>query len=159
MTDNKGNMFLEDNDIIELMLQNKRVKILPKNTNSFEKFQAECKVHNLDVPFKIDLTTDHIMWNTPAEYQNIDIVEFIKTKHTLTSNQWDRIYTELAEFKQRDLYDLLKFLIYFVDIARKNNVIYGVGRGSSVSSYILFLIGVHRIDSYKYNLDIKEFLK
>ena len=35
----------------------------------------------------------------------------------------------------------------------------GVGRGSSVASYILYLIGVHRIDSIKYNLDWKEFLR
>jgi DNA polymerase III alpha subunit len=37
--------------------------------------------------------------------------------------------------------------------------VWGVGRGSSVASYVLFLIGVHRIDSMKYNLDYKEFLR
>jgi len=42
---------------------------------------------------------------------------------------------------------------------RKNNLVWGVGRGSSVSSYLLYLIGVHKVDSYKYRLDIKEFLK
>ena len=42
---------------------------------------------------------------------------------------------------------------------RKNNIVWGVGRGSSVSSYVLFLMGVHKVDSMKYNLDIKDFLK
>jgi len=50
-------------------------------------------------------------------------------------------------------------MIYFVDTLRKHNILWGVGRGSSVSSYILYLIGIHRIDSIKYNLNIGEFLK
>lgn len=159
MIDNRGNMFLEDDDIIELMLQNKRAKILPKNSISFEKFQNECKQYNLDIPFEIDLAIDKIIWNMPVEYQNIDIEKFIKTKYNLTEGQLNRVQSELQEFEKRNLYDLLKFLLFLVDTARKNNVIYGVGRGSSVASYVLFLLGVHRIDSYKYNLDIKEFLK
>jgi DNA polymerase III alpha subunit len=66
---------------------------------------------------------------------------------------------ELSEFEQRDLLDLLKFLMYLVQTMRTNNIVYGVGRGSSVASYVLYLIGIHRIDSFKYNMDIKEFLK
>jgi DNA polymerase III alpha subunit len=66
---------------------------------------------------------------------------------------------ELDEFKQRNLTDLLRFLVYFVDTVRTNNIVYGVGRGSSIASYVLYLLKVHRIDSFKYNLDIKEFLK
>lgn len=159
MIDNRGNMFLEDDDIIELMLQNKRAKILPKNSISFEKFQNKCKQYNLDIPFEIDSAIDKIIWNMPIEYQNIDIEKFIKTKYNLTEGQLNRVQSELQEFEKRNLYDLLKFLLFLVDTARKNNVIYGVGRGSSVASYVLFLLGVHRIDSYKYNLDIKEFLK
>jgi DNA polymerase III alpha subunit len=34
-----------------------------------------------------------------------------------------------------------------------------VGRGSSVASYVLFLIGVHKIDPIKYELPIEEFFK
>ena len=55
--------------------------------------------------------------------------------------------------------ELLHFMKYLVDTLRKNNVVWGVGRGSSVASYILYLIGVHKVDSIKYNLDINEFLK
>ena len=42
---------------------------------------------------------------------------------------------------------------------RKNKFIWGVGRGSSVSSYILYLIGVHRVNSLKFGFDIKDYLK
>jgi len=57
------------------------------------------------------------------------------------------------------MYPVLKFLVYLVNICEENDVVLGVGRGSSVASYILYLINVHHIDSIKYNLDIKEFLK
>jgi len=42
---------------------------------------------------------------------------------------------------------------------RKNNIVWGVGRGSSVASYVLFLLGVHKIDSMYYELSVDEFLK
>lgn len=159
MLDNKGNMFLEEDDIIELMLLNKQAKILPKNSKSFSLFEVTCKSYGIESPFKLDTVTDEITWNMPADYQRIDIVDFIKSKHSLTDRQWARVNSELAEFEKRELTDLLRFLIYMVDTLRSNNIVYGVGRGSSIASYVLFLIGIHRIDSYKFNLDIKEFLK
>ena len=66
---------------------------------------------------------------------------------------------ELMKFQDRDLFPMLNFMKYFVDTMRKKNVVWGVGRGSSVASYVLFLIGVHIIDSIYYDLDINEFLK
>ena len=55
--------------------------------------------------------------------------------------------------------DLLRFLKYMVDKFRENTILWGVGRGSSVASYCLYLLGVHKINSLKYDLDIKEFLR
>jgi DNA polymerase III alpha subunit len=46
-----------------------------------------------------------------------------------------------------------------VETMRVNNIVWGVGRGSSVASYVLYLIGVHKIDSMYYDLDIEEFLR
>jgi len=66
---------------------------------------------------------------------------------------------ELALYKARNLYSILQLMIYIVDMMRKNSLVWGVGRGSSVASYVLFLIGIHKIDSIKYNLIIEEFLK
>ena len=159
MLDNKGNMFLEEDDIIELMLLNKQAKILPKNSASFSLFESTCKSYGIESPFKLDTPIDGIVWNMPSNYKNINVADFIKEKHQLDKNQQARVELELAEFEKRDLTDLLRFLIYMVDVLRSNNIVYGVGRGSSVASYVLFLIGIHRIDSYKFNLDIKEFLK
>jgi len=160
MIDNRGRMFLEDNDIIELMLANRQVKILPSNKNSYIKFEGECKKYGIASPFTLDEDSESINWKLPEDFRNLDIFNYIKTKHAdLSKDQLTRVAEELKEFERRNLTDLLRFLCYFVTILRSNNVIYGVGRGSSIASYVLYLLGVHRIDSYKFNLDIKEFLK
>jgi hypothetical protein len=70
-----------------------------------------------------------------------------------------RVGQELLLFQERDAFDLLRYMKYLVDTLRKNNIVWGVGRGSSVASYVLFLLGVHKINSIYYNLDIEEFLK
>lgn len=97
-------------------------------------------------------------WFMPDEYQHIDIA-----KHVLdlchTPEQLQRVAQELLLYQERDLFDLLRYLRYLVSVMRQNGVIWGVGRGSSVSSYVLYLLGVHRIDSMFYDLDPKEFLR
>ena len=62
-------------------------------------------------------------------------------------------------FQERNLFNLLKYLKYLVDTMQSNKVIWGVGRGSSVASYVLYLLGVHKIDSMYYDLDPGEFLR
>lgn len=159
MLDSQGNMYVEEDDIIELMLLNKQAKILPRNIQSFKLFESTCKTHGIKNPFELDVVTTSIIWNMPDEYRSIDIRQHISNTHSLSQEQWARVDIELEEFKQRNLIDLLRFFVYFVDTIRNSNVIYGVGRGSSIASYVLYLLKVHRIDSFKYNLDIKEFLK
>ena len=62
-------------------------------------------------------------------------------------------------YQERDMFDVLRYLKYLVDVMRDNKIIWGVGRGSSVASFVLYKLGVHRIDSLYYNLDIGEFLR
>ena len=71
----------------------------------------------------------------------------------------ERISIELEMYRARNLYPVLRVLIYIIDTMRKHDIVWGVGRGSSVASYVLYILGIHKIDSLKYNLDIKEFLK
>ena len=66
---------------------------------------------------------------------------------------------ELTMFEERGLFPVIQILIYIIETMRKHKLVWGVGRGSSVASYVLYLLGVHKVDSLKYNLDIKEFLK
>ena len=94
-------------------------------------------------------------WHMPDSYKNMDIEEWI---YSLGGDNV-RVREELEAFKERNMLDLLRWLKYFVDTCEKEGVLWGVGRGSSVASYVLFLLGVHSIDSVKYNLDWQEFLR
>jgi hypothetical protein len=153
-------MYIDDNEIIELMLANRQVKILPSNKTSFQQFESTCKKYGLNIPFKLASDRSDIHWSMPPEYENLDVQDYIHKLHPgLNASQWIRVDEELQEFETRNLINLLRFLCYFVTMLRSNNIVYGVGRGSSIASYVLYLIGIHRIDSYKFNLDIKEFLK
>ena len=100
--------------------------------------------------------TDFIM---PQEYASLDVEEYVAVRCPPDDRAMARVAQELAEFNARNLYDMLRLMIYIVDTLRKNNVVWGVGRGSSVASYVLYLIGVHRIDSLKYELELDEFLR
>ena len=96
-------------------------------------------------------------WLMPDEYKQLDIEGFVLETCLLENHQ--RVVDELQAYRERNMLDLLRWLKYFVDTCRANSVVWGVGRGSSVASYVLFLIGVHKIDSIKYNLDWQEFLR
>jgi DNA polymerase III alpha subunit len=96
-------------------------------------------------------------WFIPREYQEMDIEEFLMQNSPKENHQ--RIVQEIDLFKKHNMISMLKTMKYIVDTLRSNNVIWGVGRGSSVASYVLHIIGVHKIDSVKYNLPIEEFFK
>jgi len=97
-------------------------------------------------------------WFMPTKYKELDIAEYVLNLCT-TQAQLQRCGQELLLYQERDLFNLLRYMVYLVDIMRENHLIWGVGRGSSVSSYVLYLIGVHRVDSFYYNLDPEEFLR
>jgi DNA polymerase III alpha subunit len=97
-------------------------------------------------------------WHMPEEYKNLDIVVWLLDK-CQNDTERQRVGHELLLYVDRNLLPLLQYLKYIVDLMREHNIIWGVGRGSSVSSYVLFLIGVHKIDSIFYSLEIEEFLR
>jgi len=97
-------------------------------------------------------------WHMPAEYQQLDIAELVIGLCD-TEQKLQRVAHELLLYQERGLFDLLRYLKYLVDVMKSNHVIWGVGRGSSVASYVLYLLGVHRIDSMYYDLDAEEFLR
>jgi DNA polymerase III alpha subunit len=88
----------------------------------------------------------------------MDIAEYVLSLCD-SDAQLQRCGQELLLFQERNLFDLLRYLKYLVDTLRANCMIWGVGRGSSVASYVLYLLGVHRIDSMFYDLDAREFLR
>jgi hypothetical protein len=126
-------------------------------TDSVPEFRSYCSdIEKLSVEQFDRERRQH--WFMPAEYQQLDIA-----KHVLELCQTDaelqRVAQELLMYQERNLFDLLRYLKYLVDTMRQNQIIWGVGRGSSLASYVLYLMGIHRIDSMLYELDPAEFLR
>ena len=95
-------------------------------------------------------------WFMPDEYKTFDIAKFVLDQCT-HEEELQRAGKELLMYEKRGLFTLLQYMKYLVDLMRKNNIVWGVGRGSSVSSFVLFLIGIHRINSLHYDLNIEDF--
>lgn len=165
--DKYGQMIFDENDLCDLYLKN------PDTT--LDHVYVENAIHVSDVlsldnlPKFIKYIDPNISveefdkqsqnnWNMPDEYKSLDIAEYVLSQ---CNNEYElqRAGQELLMFQERDLFPLLQYLKYLVDIMRKNNIVWGVGRGSSVSSFVLYLIGIHKINSLYYDLSIEEFLK
>lgn len=106
-------------------------------------------------------------WVIPDEYKTLNVVEYLTTKHIqLTKNMSPteanardiRLVQELVKYDAFGLTDVLRAIIWTINMLTTNNIVWGVGRGSSVSSYVLYVIGVHDVDSFAYDLDVDDFL-
>jgi len=97
-------------------------------------------------------------WHMPRAYQDLDIAELVLSLCD-NDSELQRCGQELLMYQERDLFNLLRYLKYLVDVMSDNQVIWGVGRGSSVASHVLYKLGVHQIDSLHYDLDPAEFLR
>lgn len=97
-------------------------------------------------------------WFLPEEYRNFDVEQYLLDQ-CVDERQRQRVCDELELYRQAGMVDVLIFLHYFIRTLREKNLVWGVGRGSSVASYILYLLGVHKINSLEYDLDIGEFIR
>ena len=167
--DQYGRTYTESNELCNLLYKNPDLDLslfLVEDPQEFNKSRSEL---HADVPNLFGYVTlaDSVeefdqrfqnKWRMPDEYKELDIAAYVlglcKEDYEL-----QRVGKELLLFQERDAFDLLRYMKYLVDTLRKNNIVWGVGRGSSVASYVLFLLGVHKINSIYYNLDIEEFLK
>lgn len=100
---------------------------------------------------------NQLLWFMPENYKSLDIEKILLD--LCPKENIDRLKLELDLFRKHNMMNVLRYLKYLIDTMREKNLVWGVGRGSSVASYALFLLGIHKIDSIKYNLDISEFLK
>lgn len=165
LNDKFGNSIYQEQDIVKLIYNgnvNLIDQILVENTQSIAQFKTVSNLnfktyHELDVDISSFDSICQNDWFIPDEYKNMDIEGFLVNQ--CPKEHYQRLIEELQEFRSRNMIPLLRVLKYVVDTLRQNNVLWGVGRGSSVASYVLYLLGVHKIDSIKYELDWHEFLR
>lgn len=126
-------------------------------SDEFKQYMQRIDDERLHYPIPMpNIDTDH--WFIPKEYQDLDIENWVREQCKDAKAQ-SRVEEELRLYRQNNMIPVLKTMKYIVDTLRANNVVWGVGRGSSVASYVLHVIGVHKIDSVKYNIPIEEFFK
>lgn len=128
------------------------------------------KLNKQNLTVKKNLKDLDKTWNIPEEYKNLDLKKYIykrlleKVEDTELSDdeirkRIERVNIELELFHKYNMSIVLRTIIYIVDQFEKNDVVWGTGRGSSCSSYILHVVGLHDVDSVEYDLDLDEFFR
>lgn len=167
ITDKFGQKILDELDLCSIYMADRSRKVKRALVERQIEFSDELEIKNKPMftvyresneTIKEFDTRQQSNWLMPDEYKNLDIVVWLLDR-CQTDEQLQRTGAELLLFQERNLFPLLQYLKYLVDTMRKHNMVWGVGRGSSVSSYVLFLIGVHKIDPLYFGLEIHEFLR
>ena len=173
-TDDLGIPRFSNRDLIDMIYSGHADKVhvvLCDESDDVDKFNIAMEAQGMNplqkyIPLDVDQKTfDGVCqseWFMPDEYKNIDVLDYLINLDNFRgckAHEWDRVQEELKAFEERNMIPLLRYMIYLVDFMRENDIVWGVGRGSSVASYVLYLIGVHRINSIQYDLDWREFLR
>ena len=163
-----GDCIYTETDAIELLYNNPDLDISKLFFDDISQYTKSLKELGIDLPNihtvpkrenPAEFDQKNIKnWYMPKEYYDINVKKYLLDK-CQTQEERDRVEQEYILFEQKNFIRVLQFLIYFVDTLRKNNIVWGVGRGSSVASFCLFLIGVHKVNPLLYNLKINEFLR
>jgi len=166
-TDSYSRQILTENDLCEIYLKDPEAVVKSATVNKSITFSDYLEIENIPEisvvqPLTMSVEDYDMMnqnnWYIPETYKTFDIAKWL-LEQCKEDYELQRVGEELLLFQERDLFPLLCYCKYLVDTMRKHNVVWGVGRGSSVASYVLYLIGVHRINSLHYDLSIDEFLK
>jgi len=167
--DELGRVHVTDEELVRELYTNPELDIfnfLLDNPESFNKSNTalHTKYPHLTKYVESNLSVEEFdrdnqsKWFMPNEYKHFDVVEWV-LQQCEGEAELQRAGEELLMFQERDMIDLLRYLKFLVDTLRKNKVVWGVGRGSSVASFVLYKIGIHRINALYFNLNIKEFIK
>lgn len=163
-----GDATVSEQSLIEWALLGKPLNdvFVDQLTPSIERFN-KLVTPSKQIKVKTEAGTLNTTWDIPDVYRKMSIVEYIvellETEcEGMSQEDYDareaRVAMELSLFKKMNLLEPIRAIIYIINTLEAKKIVWGVGRGSSVSSYILYLIGVHDVDSVEYELDFTDFL-
>ena len=167
INDYYGRPIYTEQDLVDVYMKNPKQNL--NNTLTDKKIEIAHELEIGNAPHLIEHSLAQLSvtdfdeemrskWHMPQKYRELDIAKWLleQCKH---EEEIQRVGKELLLYQKRGQFLLLQYMKYLVDLMREHNIVWGVGRGSSVSSFVLFLIGIHRINSIYYDLDVEEFLK
>ena len=121
--------------------------------------------HKLVVKSEADLSAYPPRWSLPDRYIYLDLDEYLEgladkvKRDELYERRLARLAEEIDLFLKLGLHDVLRGLIFIVEELTRQGVVWGVGRGSSCSSYLLYLIGLHEVDPVRFDIPITDFIR
>ena len=161
-----GSIVVDEEQLISRMFSGKHCDFVIELTNAIQKFNLEHPDNKLST--KETCGDMDLSWSVrlPSNEEIIDLIylkferEVMKNKFSNCERQrrYQRIEDELSLFERIEKIQYLACLLYIIEQFKKNGIVWN-GRGSSAASYVLYLIGAHRVDSVKYNIDPIEFFK
>jgi len=109
---------------------------------------------------KVEDTEIKIQYSDDLVYDNLTTRLAQSNRHQTGSKEHvERFSDELDYFERSGHTQFLCSLEKLIGRFREDGVVWGVGRGSSCASYILYLLEVHDIDPIKHQIPFEEFSK
>ena len=117
--------------------------------------------YGIDVSSHVDYTIPkaEIIGISDLEYENLGKRIQCPRDETPRDVHFDRVKMELEWFEKTENLKFLTLMIKLIDQFKEENIVWGIGRGSSVASYVLYLLEVHDVNPIKYNISFNEFSK
>lgn len=168
-TDEYGRVYFSSEELFDLLYRGEIIDNLSSYGDEIELYNKLCLLNDKPqfvLPETPELTISpeeyhrrrQSTWMYPNKYDEIDLWGVLRSRCT-NDDELRRLEQEIPEYEKRDLSPLLRLMMYLVDDFRERNVIWGIGRGSSVASFALYLIGITKINPLQYGLEIGDFLK
>jgi DNA polymerase III alpha subunit len=145
-----------------------RIRGTDQEVELFNREVSEADVLRSDSsePVNIDMA-----WQLPQKYKDLNLREYVFDKFIEVGARLgyanlsepecdayaDRLDAELAEIERRGMVEFTKTIIFVLDTFREKGILWGVGRGSSCASYVLYILGLHVVDCVKFNVPMEEF--
>jgi DNA polymerase-3 subunit alpha len=167
LTDPYGRVIFDEDALYDMLMNGDDITGL--FGDNLERYNELCEFNDkseftIGNPPDIDISVDDYHsarqqeWLIPDQYQGIDVWDILIGK-CKNDDEINRVMAEKVLFQKRDLDDVLRLMLYLVDSFRERGILWGVGRGSSVASFVLYLIGITKINPMRYGLAIDEFLR
>lgn len=124
---------------------------------------SEDRIQFAEANASLDETVEYCTYNNgdwiiPDAYLKLDLLPWLLERCS-TDEERTRVDLEWKLYTAKGLTPVLQTVKYLIDTMRENNLVWGVGRGSSVASFILYLLGAHKVNSITWDLDPSEFLR